>query len=87
MSATDDESSERQYIIGSRAALTRMLQHCVGELGYKDGPTREQLIIQREQTVSALRQICGEFGDNDWPDNLHLADVIEKHLQRHLEKP
>lgn len=27
-----------------------------------------------------LRQVCDEFGDNDWPDNLHLADVIEKHL-------
>ena len=32
-----------------------------------------------------LRQVCAKYGDNDWPDNLHLADVIEKHLLRNLE--
>lgn len=25
-----------------------------------------------------------DFGDNEWPDNLHLADVIDKHLDRYL---
>jgi hypothetical protein len=29
-----------------------------------------------------LRLECAEYDDNDWPDNLHLSDVIEKHLAR-----
>lgn len=45
---------------------------------------RDALLISRAQTVAALRAICEEFGDNDWSDDLHPADVIEKHLARHL---
>ncbi len=40
--------------------------------------------FEREATVAMLRAVCAEYGDNDWPDNLHLADVIEKHLWRNL---
>ena len=39
---------------------------------------------ERRETIAMLRQVCEEFGDNEWPDNLHLADIIEKHLWRHL---
>lgn len=39
---------------------------------------------EREQTISALRNICSTYGDNDWDDDLHLADVIAKHLHRNL---
>ena len=31
-----------------------------------------------------LRSECADLGDNDWSDNLHLADVVEKHLVRHV---
>lgn len=27
-----------------------------------------------------LRIECAELGDNDWPDDLHLGDVIERHF-------
>ena len=27
-----------------------------------------------------MRDLCGEFGDNDWDENLSLADVVGKHL-------
>jgi hypothetical protein len=40
--------------------------------------------LEREKTISALRELCAAFGDNDWPNDLHLADVIEKHLGKHL---
>lgn len=39
---------------------------------------------ERDATVKMLRDVCADFGDNDWADELHLADVIEKHLARHL---
>ena len=42
--------------------------------------------LERGATISVLRGLCGEFGDNDWDDNLHLVDVLEKHLEPHLEE-
>jgi hypothetical protein len=39
---------------------------------------------ERAGTIAALRELCGHFGDNDWTDDLHLADVVEKHLGKHL---
>lgn len=41
---------------------------------------------ERAETVMQLRELCAEFGDNDWPDELHLGDVIDKHLGRHLRR-
>lgn len=51
----------------------------VAEHGIGDG-----LLSERQQAVAKLREICGEFGDNAWPDELHLADVVEKHLAKYL---
>lgn len=39
----------------------------------------------RADVFRALRLACGEIGDNDWADDLHPADVIEKHLVRPAE--
>ena len=39
---------------------------------------------ERAGVVVTLRALCADFGDNDWPDDLDIADVIEKHLSRHL---
>ena len=39
-------------------------------------------VAERQEVVAILRRLCAEPGDNDWPDNLHLSDVIEKHLIR-----
>ena len=76
--------SEQTWTDGNRAAWTRMLGICLGELGH-ESPDAARLIIHLEGTRAALRRICAEFGDNDWSDDLHLADVIEKHLERHLQ--
>jgi hypothetical protein len=64
-----------------------MLQRCLSELGYEDTEaTRAKWILEREATVAALRSVCGAYGDNDWTEQLHLADVVEKHLGRHLDE-
>ena len=39
---------------------------------------------ERVSVVAILREVCRDYGDNDWADDLHLYDVIEKHLARHL---
>jgi len=41
-----------------------------------------ELEAHLDQARQYLRIECGELGDNDWPDDLHLGDVIEKHLAR-----
>ncbi|KKM67974.1 hypothetical protein LCGC14_1465690 [marine sediment metagenome] len=74
-----------RYEEGRRMGLLHVLGAVLRELGYDDPSAGQAVwILQREATVAALRQVCEDHGDNDWPDNLHLADVIEKHLHRHL---
>jgi hypothetical protein len=56
---------------------------------YKDHARRwrdevMQLRAHLDAARAMLRIECAEAGCNDWPDNLHLADVIEKHLCRSL---
>lgn len=85
------EEDSLHYRNGHRRAWARMLDKCLKELGYlKDsGPVDAKVIIarvaaEREDVLAALRDACDEFGDNDWDDNLNLADVVNKHLLPHL---
>src|SRR4029077_15273959 len=50
------------------------------------GGRGQRMQIPRGAVVKMLRMVCEEFGDNDWPDNLHQADVIEKHLIRPIRQ-
>lgn len=76
------EAEEKAYVRGQRAVWCDLLRQAVRALG-ADGDA-ERWRIEREETVAMLRQVCEHHGDNDWPDDLHLADVIDKHLWRHL---
>ena len=48
--------------------------------------TDTQWAHERAATVRILRRVCAEFGDPDWPDDLHLEDVIDKYLWRYLKE-
>ena len=77
--------SEKDYIIGHKQALMGVLQHCCIALGYDDLEIKQRAwILERENALVALRNVCNEYGDNDWPDGLHLADIIDKHLHRNM---
>lgn len=76
--------SAKGYEAGRQSAYLDLLRLCMRELPGRD-MNRKQLLIERAATVAALREVCAAFGDNDWPDNLYLPDVLEKHLVRHLE--
>jgi len=39
---------------------------------------------ERAETILFLRELCEEFGDNEWKDDLHLKDILEKHLAKRL---
>jgi len=79
---------EQSYGIGRNRAYITIMMNCAKALGF-DGTealntARVAWIEERQAAVNALRDLCETFGDNDWPDTLHLGNVIEKHLARHL---
>jgi hypothetical protein len=78
-----NEQQEKAYMEGQRAIWLKLLRTCLYELGMEE-ISKESLILEREEAISILRTVCSEFGDNDWPDNLHLADIIDKHFYWHL---
>jgi len=84
---TEQEKTESSYIAGSNRVWLTLLKQCLRELGYDalGDEKLAQLITEREEALLALRRACAEHGDLEWPDELHLADVIEKHLVRHLD--
>jgi hypothetical protein len=81
---TDEQSWER----GRKAAYIAIGRNCLRALGFDNAEAASiahiAWIDERQAAVSALRDLCETFGDNDWPDELHLSDVIEKHLARPL---
>jgi len=76
---------EAAYQAGARASNTRIMLAAARELGHDD-PLRKAatLIAEREAAIVVLRRLCAEHGDNEWPDGLHLADIIEKRLGAYL---
>lgn len=86
MSDDNNEENERHYIDGKRRAYIDIIHACARGMGLDNEQMKTAaLLTERAEAVAALRDLCERFGDNDWPDNLHLRDVIEKHLAPHLE--
>jgi len=83
--------SEEDYTRGSRSAYRFMMLHCMQNLDVETEPEElekkvAQLLAEREEAIGALRDLCRDCGDNEWSDDLHLADIIDKHLGRHLDR-
>lgn len=76
--------SKKDYERGWQSAYRLVLQQAMNQLPH-GGFDRAGLVLERNQAVATLREVCREHGDLDWSDDLHLADVIEKHLGRHLD--
>lgn len=80
---TVDDRHEEGYVEGSTRAWLTVLSLALTNLGHA-APDSARLVNERAEAISQLRSICRDHGDNDWEDNLHLSDIIEKHLARHL---
>ncbi len=80
-----EEEQDGDYLAGRRRAHLEHFETALRGLG-REGPewTEKRWVMEREATIILLRQICGELGDNDWPDDFHLVDIIEKHLMPYL---
>lgn len=83
----DEPISERHWIRGNKAAWRAMILHAARELGYDDPLAQAAaLVAERHDAIVALREVCEEFGANEWMDSLHLADIISKNLHRQLSR-
>ncbi len=79
------DETEAAYVRGHRQALVGIFRYCCRELGYDNAEAlKVNWVVEREEAVAALRALCEKYGDNNWPNDLHLGDIIEKHLGRHL---
>lgn len=80
-----EDARDAGYVEGQRRVYIEMLQAALRGLG-RDAPewNAGRLLKEREEAIATLRGACEEFGDNEWPDDLHLSDIIEKHLWRNM---
>ncbi len=82
------DAQELSYLRGSKEAWTNVLRMALHNLAIDPDnldAAKAAWILERRDTVAKLREMCDIYGDNDWDDDLHLADVIEAHLCDHLE--
>jgi hypothetical protein len=68
---------QKAYIRGQKQVYLKLFGMASMELGYDEN---KRYFDERAEVITKLRDLCEEHGDNDWPDNLHLSDIIEKHL-------
>lgn len=75
-----NDAEEQAYSLGSDRAWLSILKEALRNLGLKE-QSEHQWKAERAETVLKLRAICMDHGDNEWPDDLHLVDVLDKHLR------
>lgn len=71
------------YTEGCKAIYKRLLDIAIMGLGQKQVDAA-RLLSERAEAIAVLRDLCESHGDNDWPATLNLADIIDKHLGKHL---
>jgi len=80
--------SEIDYITGEKAAWLRMLTVCIKNLDMNNINSVDKkyilLLKERNDAIIALRSICNILNDNEWDDNLYLADIIEKYILKNV---
>lgn len=73
--------SEQDYINGQKTAYARMFSLLARELAGPEGDIAEA-VAELNGTRVALRRLSKRLGCNDWGDELHLADVVDKYIGR-----
>jgi hypothetical protein len=79
-------AAEEGYNRGYLSAWSDILMTARKNVGARTGTLdrdRDSLLAERARAIVALRKACLDIGaDTDWPDDLHLVDIIEKKLMR-----
>ena len=75
------EVREESYQWGQKQLLIFQMREIIRQLGYPAESTVGVFIIEREEALIALRQKCQDAGKpSNFPEDLHLADIIQKYL-------
>lgn len=74
---------ERGYEAGRRRAGLTVLALAMDLLRERDSAEAiaARWVSERQEAIRALRELCAVQGDNDWPDSLCLADIIDNHVR------
>ncbi len=86
VSPAPDRSYSAGYMAGRDAVTINLIIAIVHDL-QRDGMTQLRWAKEYLELRALLREVCNEFGDNDWSNTQSLVDVIRNHLVPHLEKP
>jgi hypothetical protein len=81
------EDQEKYFILGKGKAFKKIIidcQNALAGLGIKL-KTKDEFDQERIDIIDTLRSVCGEIGDNDWDDDLHISDIINKHLVCYID--
>ena len=83
--------NESYYLRGQRSILVKQLRDILRSLDANGGNFDSYYITEtvrlkseREDVISVIRMVCEDYGDNQWDESMHLGDVIDKHLYKHL---
>jgi hypothetical protein len=83
-----NEDEEAAYERGFNAAwrsIAKSAVHVIDPKYETDLARRVALANEADEARASLRCLCSRFGlSNTWSDTLHLADIIEKHVERSL---
>ena len=84
------KATEQAHEDGRRGAIAEVLTHVVNKLQPGERTNLEKLGIlaaEREAALITIRKLCVEQNrSTDWGPDLHLSDIIEKHLMRPAKK-
>lgn len=69
-----------------KAAYRQILRTCMEGLSDDPEAVGTRWVQERTDIITVLRDLCKEHGDNNWPDDMHLGDVISKHLVPYLSE-
>lgn len=78
---------DRAWEDGRRSLARRLIRDLMMEVGEHEAELTEvRLRLELSEARSVLRRLCEDHGDNDWSDDLYLADALDKHLGRYLDE-
>lgn len=81
-----NDDDEYYYELGKQQAARIMLGTIIKMSSLSDIGDLARLIRERAETIQVLRRLCKDYGDNDWTDDLSLADIIDKHLGNYIDQ-
>jgi hypothetical protein len=78
--------NEADYLKGQKAAYASIIRECARNLSGED-LSAELMAVERAEVIIALRLMCEGFKiPNDWPDDMHLGDVILKYIRPRVQE-